>query len=216
MTFKDGNIPSNGAKLTLALFTLIGAVFAIKNLLFGFQDSQLHNGLLIVCTLIFFIRLVISLFVFIKRKVSWFEGILVGTLYGIMIVGFSDWGTQTGSTNLFWDIGGFVLFCAGSFINSVSDYQRHVWKLKSENQGHIYTLGLFRYAMHINYFGDTIMLTGFAIVTQNAMSFLPVLAIALNLILLQIPLLDAHLKNKYGIEFEAYESKTKKFIPFIY
>ncbi len=216
MTFKDGNIPSNGAKLTLALFTFIGAVFAIKNLLFGFQDSQLHNGLLIVCTLIFFIRLVISLFVFIKRKVSWFEGILVGSLYGIMIVGFSDWGTQTGPTNLFWDIVGFVLFCAGSFINSVSDFQRHVWKLQSENQGHIYTLGLFRYAMHINYFGDTIMLIGFAIVTQNAMSFLPVLAIALNLILLQIPLLDAHLKNKYGIEFEAYESKTKKFIPFIY
>ncbi len=216
MTFKDANSPSLGAKLALAFLTLVGAIFAIMHVKFGFQAGFLHNWFLISCTLIFYVRLVISLFAFIKRRVSWFEGILVGILYGIMVAMFSIWGAQKSSTIIFWDITGIVLFCVGSFINSLSDYQRHKWKIQAENQGRLYTQGLFRYAMHINYFGDSIMFLGFAIVTQNAISFIPVLGIILNLILLQIPQLDDHLKNKYGTEFLEYERKTKKFIPFIY
>jgi steroid 5-alpha reductase family enzyme len=216
MAFKDANSPSLGAKLTLALLTLIGVIFALSHLIFGVQVSFLHNLFLIFCTLIFYIRLVVHLFAFIKRKISWFEGITVGTLYGIMVAMFAIWGTQISSSNIFWDIAGIVLFFLGSFINSLSDYQRHIWKMQTENQGHIYNHGLFRHAMHINYFGDSIMFIGFAIVTQNATSFIPVIIIILNLIFLQIPQLDEHLKNKYGAEFLEYERKTKKFIPFIY
>ncbi len=216
MAFKDGNSPSLGAKLTLALLTLIGVIFAIRHIKFGFQASFLHNWIIISCTLIFYVLLIICLFAFIKRRVGWFEGIMVGILYGIMVAMFSIWGTQISSTIVFLDITGIVLFCIGSFINSLSDYQRHVWKMQAENHGHLYTHGLFRYAMHINYFGDSIMFVGFAIVTQNAMSFIPVLFIILNLILFQIPQLDDHLKNKYGVDFLEYERKTKKFIPFIY
>jgi len=216
MAFKDGNAPSLGAKLILGILTLVGVLFAIRQVKFGFQASFLHNWFLILCTLIFYVRLIISLFAFIKRRVSWFEGITVGILYGILVAMFSIWGTQISSSIVFWDITGIVLFCVGSFINSLSDYQRHVWKMQAENHGYLYTHGLFRYAMHINYFGDSIMFVGFAIVTQNVMSFIPVFFIILNLILLQIPQLDEHLKNKYGADFLEYERKTKKFIPFIY
>lgn len=216
MTFKDGNSPSTGAKLTLAILTLFGVISALRHVKFGFQAGFLHNWILISCILIFYVRLLISLFVFIKRKVGWVEGITVGILYGIMVAMFSVWGTQIRSTIVFWDVTGIVLFCVGSFFNSLSDYQRHVWKMQAENHGHLYTQGLFRYAMHFNYFSDSIMFVGFAIVTQNVMSFIPVFFIILNFILLQIPGLDDHLKNKYESEFLEYESKTKKFVPFIY
>jgi steroid 5-alpha reductase family enzyme len=216
MAFKDGNTPSIGSKTTLSLFTLVGVTYALNHLMFGIPATFVHKWFLILCSFIFYIRLVISLFVFIKRKVNWFEGIAVGILYGIVVAMFAVWGSRINEAVLFWDVTGFTLFCIGSFINSVSDYQRYVWKMQRENQGRIYTGGLFRYAMHINYFGDGLMFFGFAIVTQNFMSFIPVLLIILNLILLQIPSLDAHLNNKYGTEFEEYASKTKKFIPFIY
>lgn len=160
--------------------------------------------------------MVICLFVFIQRGVSWFEGITVGLLYGIMVTMFSVWGTQKSFTVGFWNLSGFAFFLAGSIINSFSDYQRHVWKKQAENQGRLYTRGLFRYAMHINFFGDSIMFIGFAMVTQNVMSFIPVIFIVLNFILLQIPQLDAYLKNKYGDDFVKYAEKTKKFIPLIY
>jgi len=216
MTFKDGNSPSLGSKLTLAIFTLIGVIVAIRHVQFDFQDSSPHIWILVSCTLIFYVRLVISLFAFIKRRISWFEGIAVGILYGVVVAAFSNWGTQISSPMVFLDFAGFVLFCVGSFINSLSDYQRHIWKMQAENHGRLYTHGLFRYAMHINYFADAIMFVGFAIVTQNASSFIPVLVIILNLIFYQIPRLDDHLKNKYGVDFLEYERKTKKFIPFIY
>lgn len=216
MAFKDGNFPSMGSKLTLACLVLISLIYAIMHVTNESHSAPLHKWSLIVCTIIFYVRLVISLFVFIVRKVSWFEGITVGILYGIMVSMFSTWGTKISSTELFWDITGFVLFCIGSFINSLSDYQRFAWKKQDENHGKIYTYGLFHHAMHINYFGDSIMFVGFAIVTQNLMSFIPVVFIILNLIFLQIPQLDDHLKNKYGTDFLEYKRKTKKFIPFIY
>ena len=216
MAFKDGNSPSTGPKLSLGMLTLLGVIFSIRHVEFGFQPVSVHNGFLIACALIFWIRLAVSLFAFIKRKVSWFEGIVVGVLYGILVAGFSVWGTQKNFPFILWDITGMGLFCLGSVINSLSDYQRHVWKMRTENQWQLYTKGLFRYSMHINYFGDSIMFIGFAIITQNAMSFIPVAIIVLNLVFLQIPRLDDHLKIKYGADFLEYERKTKKFIPFIF
>jgi protein-S-isoprenylcysteine O-methyltransferase Ste14 len=216
MTYKDKPCPSLKSKLALAMLTLSGVVFAIWHLTDSYPKNPLQNWILILCTLIFYVRLVICLFVFIKRKVGWFEGITVGILYGIMVAMFSVWRIQKSSTVDFGEFIGFVIFFVGSIINSLSDYQRHLWKNQPKNQGQLYTQGLFRYAMHINFLGDSIMFIGFAIVTQNAMSFIPVLFIVLNFILFQIPQLDTYLKNKYGDDFVKYAEKTKKFIPFIY
>ncbi len=216
MAFKDGNAPSSGPKSALAGGTLVGAILALGLAKSYVQVDVFHGVLLIACTLIFYIRLLISLFIYIKRRVSWFEGVLVGGLYGLVIAMFSKWGTQPNTISLFWDLAGMALFAVGSWINSLSDHQRHVWKKQAKNQGHLYTSGLFRHSMHINYFGDSVMFTGFAVVTQTPMSFVPVVAIVLNLIFLQIPQLDQHLKQKYGEEFEEYASKTKKFIPYVF
>lgn len=216
MAYRDGRSPSISMKLTLSMLTLIGVIFAIEHLKPSFQTGDTHHLVLLSCILIFYVRLVLCLFTFIKRKVSWFEGISVGILYGIMVAMFTIWGTQKSFKNEFIEIAGIVLYVIGSIVNSLSDFQRYKWKKHPMNQGKIYTKGLFRYAMHINFFGDSLMFVGFATVTQNAMSFIPVLFIIFNFILVQIPQLDDYLKNKYGLDFELYAEKTKKFIPFIY
>jgi steroid 5-alpha reductase family enzyme len=54
------------------------------------------------------------------------------------------------------DIVGIFLFLAGSYINTLEDYQRFAWKREIENKGRLYTKGLFKYSMHINYFGDSV------------------------------------------------------------
>jgi steroid 5-alpha reductase family enzyme len=216
MAYNNGNAPSIGSKLSLLVLTLFGVVFGTIYLTGNSRAETVHYYLLLSCTVIFFVRLFISVFVFIKRKVSWFEGISVGILYGLMVSLFSVWGTTNGSDAFYYEIAGAVLFCLGSFINSLSDYQRYMWKKQPSSKGHLYTQGLFRYAMHINFFGDSLMFVGYAMVTRNALSFIPVLFIILNFIFIQIPQLDDYLKEKYKNDFEQFSKKNKKFIPFIY
>jgi protein-S-isoprenylcysteine O-methyltransferase Ste14 len=216
MAFKDGNSPSLGSKLALVFLTFVGLVLGIRQIIVSPDTYVFHNWSLIGCVIIFWARLTWSLFAYIKRKVSWFEGIAVGIGYGGMVYGFSSWGIQVDSPVLWLNIFGIILFALGSFINSYSDYQRDVWKQQPENKGRIYTEGLFNYAMHINYSADSLMFIGFAVVTQNVLSFIPPLVIILNLIFLQVPKMHEHLENKYGNEFLEYKRSTKRFIPFIY
>jgi protein-S-isoprenylcysteine O-methyltransferase Ste14 len=216
MAYHDGHAPSNGAKTILLLFTLSGILLAATMLLGNSQISAFRVSMLLGCSVIFYLRLVLCLLVFVKRKVSWFEGCSVGVLYGVMVYMFSIWGSHLHDEVSVVDTVGMVLFITGSWVNSQSDYQRYKWKKKPENTGHLYTGGLFRYAMHINFLGDSVMFIGYALVTQNSMSFIPVTAIVLNFILFQIPRLDDYLLQRYGIEFTAYASKTKILIPFIY
>ncbi len=70
--------------------------------------------------------------------------------------------------------------------------------------------------MHINYFGDAITYIGLALITMELLCFMISIGIIVNFIVLQIPMLDKHLGNRYGIEFTEYAKDTKKFIPFIY
>ena len=53
------------------------------------------------------------------------------------------------------------LFLIGSCLNTCSEWQRMIWKKNKANRGKLYTKGLFRYSMHINYFGDTVSFAGF-------------------------------------------------------
>lgn len=114
------------------------------------------------------------------------------------------------------DIVGIILFLAGSYINTLADYQRFAWKRKIENKGRLCTRGLFKYSMHINYFGDSVSYVGLALITLELVCLLVSIGIIVNFIVLQIPLLDKHLSKKYENEFGEYAKQTKKFIPFIY
>lgn len=216
MAYHDGHSPSLGAKITLLLLTLAGLIFSLNLLLKNQQADQYRAYLLLTCAIVFYVRLAFCLLVFVKRKVSWFEGCAVGILYGVLVYMFSLWGSLAPAKACVIDFIGIVVFVVGSWVNSQADYQRYVWKKKHENTGHLYTKGLFKYAMHINFFGDTVMFVGYALVTQNFMSFIPVVAIFLNFIFVQIPRLDDYLEQRYGKEFIGYARHTKKLIPFIF
>jgi protein-S-isoprenylcysteine O-methyltransferase Ste14 len=111
---------------------------------------------------------------------------------------------------------GILLYLSGSYINTHSEYYRHVWKLKEENRGQLYTEGLFSLAMHINYFGDIVLFTGLAMLTHSLSMLVIPLIMTLNFVFYIIPSLDRYLEKKYKDEFRDYSKKTKKLIPLIY
>ena len=109
-----------------------------------------------------------------------------------------------------------VLLLLGSFLNSYSELQRKWWKKDPINKGHCYTKGLFKYSMHMNYFGDTVMFTGWCLFTSCVWTLAVPLIMAGLFIFYHIPGLDSYLAGRYGKEFELYSDRTKKFIPFLY
>jgi len=228
MAFQDKHSPSISAKLLLSFSVLAGTILSAM-LMSGYLDglsellkhermqgNSLRQIIIISCFLIYFIRFTIGMFVFLERKIGWFEGGLVSFLFFIM---FTLFGTAAGSRPEpigILDIVGIILFLSGSSINTLADYQRFAWKSKSENKGRLYTVGLFKYSMHINYFGDGICYFGLALIALKLVCILISIGIVLNFVFLQIPLLDDHLSRKYRNDFKEYAKQTKKLVPFIY
>lgn len=228
MAFQDEHAPSIPFKVLLATSVLAGTLVSALATS-GYADWLIEllkyekvegNGcrkiIMLSCCLVYSIRFAIAMFVFVKRKIGWFEGSLVSVLFFMM---FYHFGISAGSHPEpigIVDIAGIILFLCGSYINTFAEYQRFAWKKRIENQGRLYTGGLFEYSMHINYFGDAVTYIGLALITMELVCFMISIGIIVNFIVLQIPMLDRHLGNRYGIEFTEYAKNTKKFIPFIY
>lgn len=177
-------------------------------------------GILVACAFVYWLRHVITLFYVLKRKVEWSEalGLLVFIALfeiGLLLLGggaFRDYSIDL----VYTDTIALVLFLFGSYLNSASEIRRKWWKLNPSNKGHIYTGGLFRYSMHINYFGDTVLFTGWSLFTHNIWVMAFPLFLGLSFVFYHIPSLDAYLSERYGEEFKAYAARTRKFIPYIY
>jgi len=228
MAFQDEHSPSVPAKVLLSASILCGVLLSIalssgySELLIDFFGYEKEPGniyrqiIMAACSLIYFFRFTLCMFIFLKRKISWFEGGLVSFLFFMMFYFFGiSAGSQSQPIGLI-DIVGVFLFLTGSYINTVADYQRFAWKRNIENKGRLYTKGLFKYAVHINYFGDSVSYVGLALITLEPVCLLISIGIIVNFLVLQIPMLDAHLRNNYGKEFETYARQTKKFIPYVY
>ncbi len=178
--------------------------------------NMLRQIVIFIGLVIYALRMLVSLFVFLKRRMSWGEGLLVSVVMSLIIIALAYYGGNQKTAVGVVDYIGMVLYLCGSFLHSCSEYQRYLWKEREENKGHLFTGGLFSYSMHMNYFGDVVLFTGLALITRvTAMLVIP-LFMALNFVAILIPSLDAYLARKYSTEFTAYASKTKKFIPFIY
>ena len=165
---------------------------------------------------IYFLRLLFTVFVFLKRKMGWVETIIISILMSLALFSFAKVGGSSHLPLNASDYIGILLFLGGSWINSYSEYTRHIWKKKDINKGKLYTDGLFKYSMHINYFGDIVLFSGLALITQSISLFVIPLIMALNFVFFIIPSLDKYLAKKYGEEFKEYAGKTKKFIPMVY
>jgi len=172
--------------------------------------------LLAVCLIIYFVRLQITVWVFQKRKWVWLEAGVISIVMPFTLYVFAQVGGNNHQPVGVLEVIGLLLYFIGSYINTKSEYSRHVWKLKEENKGRPYTEGLFRYSMHINYFGDVLLFTGFAMITHSLSMFVIPLIMTLNFAFNIIPSLDRYLEKKYGEAFSDYSSRTKKLVPLIY
>ncbi|MBT8356633.1 MAG: DUF1295 domain-containing protein [Deltaproteobacteria bacterium] len=228
MIFLNEHSPSIPAKVCMSMGVLAGTLTATA-LTTGYSDWFMNvlnfekvegniyrQIVMFLCCLIYFIRFTIGLFVFIQRKISWFEGGLVTVLFFMMFYFFGiSAGSHPDSIGII-DIFGISLFLFGSCINTLADYQRFSWKRKTENKGRLYTSGLFKYSMHINYFGDAIAYFGLALITYNIVCLCISMGMVIYFIAFEIPRLDEHLSKKYKHEFAEYSKATKKFVPFLY
>ncbi|BBO68723.1 hypothetical protein DSCA_26530 [Desulfosarcina alkanivorans] len=162
------------------------------------------------CLSIYFVRLQVTVWVFQKRKWSWPETITITVLMSLVVYAFAKVGGNNKLVVGVIEVIGILLYLAGSYINTHSEYSRHVWKLKAENRGRLYTEGSFSLAMHINYFGDIVLFTGLALTTRSLSMLTIPLIMSVNFIFYIIPSLDRYLERKYGDEFRDYAKKTKK------
>jgi len=178
--------------------------------------DPLRRILLSSCLIIYVIRLQVTVWIFQKRKWTWSETVAITILMLIVLYAFASVGGSNKQVVGAVEIIGILLYLSGSYINTHSEYYRHVWKLKEENKGQLYTQGLFSLAMHINYFGDIVLFTGLAMITNSLSMFVIPLVMALNFVFFIIPFLDRYLEKKYKDEFKDYSKKTKKLIPMIY
>ena len=228
MIFKDEHdfslLPKIVLMTTISCASLLAGylMFADVNELHDWLKPYAINGnftrqvILMFCLLFYVSRLFITVFVFLKRKMAWSEMLLVSGLMSFVLFSFAKVGGNSHQSVGALDFFSIFLYLFGSWLNTYSEYTRHIWKKQEVNKGRPYTEGLFKYSMHINYFGDIVLFTGFALITYSFSLLVIPLIMALNFIFFIIPRLDKYLAKKYGEEFKEYAGRTKKFIPGIY
>jgi steroid 5-alpha reductase family enzyme len=118
---------------------------------------------------------------------------------------------------------GLIVWLKGFFFESVGDWQLARFMSNSANKGKIMDMGLWHYTRHPNYYGESLMWWGLALIAAAALSLSgswvltlapfigPILITFLLLKVSGVPLLEAHFAGKP--EWEAYKVKTSVFIP---
>ena len=166
--------------------------------------------------IIIFFRIAYTMIVLLKRKIPWEESVSVPFAFALYYMGYTLLVLPITVPIDGLDYFAIGLFIVGCFLNSGGEVLRNEWKKKPENKGKIYTQGLFKYSRHINYFGDLLWVTAYALATKNWYSIAIPIFLFSFFAFYNAPKLDKHLKVKYGKGYDEYAKKTKMLIPFIY
>ena len=216
-------------RITLAMMVGLWLAFAWGLLLGGGLDTARNwfnwirpSGNLVrrmslaVAFSIYYVRILFTIFVFLKRGVSWSEVFSISP-WALFI--FIFLGIAGGTNPVALGVGGsagVVLFLVGSWMNSHAEWARHVWKQQIQNHGMLYTQGLFRYCRHPNYLGDLVAFSGLCLISGKwPTAAIPTLMLA-GFVFVNIPVLDSHLHDHYGKAFDDYARRTSKLVPFLY
>jgi len=210
---------SLAACVAVAWILLFGGGIHLAGLWTGrswYAGDETRRLCLGVALTVYFIRLLFTQFVFLRRAMVWSEaGIIGGWVLCIYIVLATAGGTNPAPLGTAGALGA-GLFVVGSWMNSYAEYGRHRWKQRSGNRGRLYTQGLFRYLRHPNYLGDLISFSGLCLIAGRWETFaIPTIMLA-GFVFANIPMLDAHLRDHYGAAFDVYAARTRKLIPFVY
>jgi len=114
------------------------------------------------------------------------------------------------------DIAGGVVWLTGFIFEAGGDYQMARFRANPENRGKILDRGFWRLTRHPNYFGDSAVWWGYALICISAGSYIPVLGSVLMTAMIikvsGVALLEKSLKEvKPG--YKEYIEKTSAFIP---
>lgn len=175
-----------------------------------------RSTLLLLASAIYAARLAFTTFYLVRRTMTWGEILPIGPWLLVIHSTFAFFGGRNPAPVSWITWLGCAVYLFGSYLNTGSELLRHFWKQRPENKGRIYTAGLFKYSMHINYFGDVVLFSGFALIAGVVWAAIIPLLMATFFITFNIPMLDAYLAQRYAGQFEQYAATTKKFVPFIY
>ena len=188
------------------------------------QHLHIHNAtggherrmIIFVFTIITFFRLAYMMIFLLKRKMPWEESISVPFAFALYYIGFPLFVLPESVPIDVLDYFAVALFIFGCILNSAGEILRARWKKDPHNKGRLYTGGLFKYARHINYFGDILWVSAFALLTRNWYSVTIPVFLFCFFAFYNAPKLDEYLKTKYGSDYDSYAGKTKMLIPFIF
>lgn len=163
--------PANNKRKILILVTeIIYLIIAFYLLFITYFKQGISIGLFIAL-IITTLRLTAMMFIWLPRGISWQEAIMNSIAFGIYYLGFPILMiTSNQDPNLILLTIGWILFLGGSMLNTVSELLRKSFKDNPVNQGKLYTGGLFKYAIHINYLGDCLWVLGLAFISSNIYS----------------------------------------------
>jgi steroid 5-alpha reductase family enzyme len=115
---------------------------------------------------------------------------------------------------LFMYIGVFIWLLGFAF-ETVADMQLDAFIQKPSNQGKIMTRGLFRYSRRPNYFGETLMWWGIAVIAApvSLLAFISPLLITYVVVFVTGPMLEK--KWEGNEEYQGYTKRTSYFIPWL-
>lgn len=187
--------------------------------LFGFTpaaEPPARRYVILAFNIVVLIRMAFMMFYLMKRTIPWSEAFTVPIAFAVYYVGYALLVLPSNAPIGPLDWLAIALFLVGSYLNTGGELGRHFFKQRAENKGRLYTEGLFRYCMHINFFGDILWVSAYALVTQNPWSALIPAAITMLFAFGNVPMLDRHLAEHYGDQFSSYAQRTKKLIPFVW
>lgn len=190
----------------------------IENALHIRNSTEFTDRRIIIFTfsIITFFRFAFMMMVLLKRAIPWEESFSVPFGFVLYFVGFALFALPTSKPIDFIDIFGIILFLVGTVLNTGGEILRNQWKKNPDNKGKIYTEGFFKYSRHINYFGDVLWVTAYAIITRNWFAVsIPIFLFSM-FAFYNAPKLDKYLKDKYKKGYDDYANKTKMLIPYIY
>lgn len=113
-----------------------------------------------------------------------------------------------------WSVVGAMLFVVGSSIELISELQRSRFKRDRNNQGKLYTGGLFSLVIHPNYAGYILWRTALSLMTGYP--WLAGISLLVHIVQFRFhahPPFQRYMSAKYGQAWEQYAAGRKKILP---